>query len=315
MRQTLFFALLTITALAQTAPLRIPAEEAAKHLVKGPQPSYPQLAEQARIQGNVIFEVRIDESGSLRDIRLISGHPLLAPDAIKAVKQWKYEPIQVGGKPVTVVTDIVVTFGNEKYYTPIARQEVAFRYDFWTAEDGAEAAISQGDYPGAEEKLARAKQALATEGKHPQEQWQWLTTSGRLRALQHQYDQAEQNLQDALALESHAHESTITALSLSNLGALFAEEKKFGLARQNSSQALSIYQQNFKQADNDMTRKALGQAVVGESLRLLTIAQEQNDETEKSRQCQTLGKLQGFLSPAQLTSAGAACPSLKTDHN
>jgi len=311
MRRVVTLAFLAITAFAQTAPLRISADEAAKHLIKGPQPSYPQLAEQARIQGNVILEIRIDESGSATDIRLISGHPMLAPAAIEAVKHWKYEPIQVEGKPVEVVTDVLVTFGDRKYYAPAARAELAFRYDFWTAEEGAEAAIAQKDYAGAEEKLNRAKQVLGTDKTHLHEEWQWLATSGRLRALQQKYDQAEQYLRDALTLESHASESTVTALSLSNLGALFAEEKKFDLAHQNSSQALSIYQKNFKEARDNWTKKALGQAVVGESLRLLTIAQAQSDETEKASQCQTLGELQGFLSSSQRTAVTAACPSLR----
>lgn len=310
MRRIVLLFLLTAVAFSQTVPVRIPADEAAKHLLTGPQPPYPQMAQQARIEGNVILETGINESGAPVNIRLISGHPMLVTAAIQAVSHWKYEPILVDGKPVSVVTDVLITFGDKKHYAPAAQVELAFRYDFWSAEDAAREAIARKDYPAAEEQLNRAKQALGT-GQHPQEQWDWLTTSGRLRALQQQYDQAEQYLNQALALESHAKESTVTALSLSNLGALFAEEKKFDLAHQKSSQALSIYQSNFKQARDDGTRRALGQAIVAESLRLLKVAQAQSDETEKAGQCQTLGEFQVFLSASQQASASGACPSHK----
>lgn len=114
MRRFVLAYLLTAVAFSQTNPQRIPAEEAAKHLRTGPQPAYPALAQQARIQGNVILEARIGESGSLADIRMIAGHPMLVPAAIEAVRHWKYEPFQVGGKPVSVVTDILITFGDNK---------------------------------------------------------------------------------------------------------------------------------------------------------------------------------------------------------
>lgn len=302
--------LLTAVAFSQTNPQRIPADEAAKHLLTGPQPAYPALAQQARIQGNVILEARIDESGSLADIRMIAGHPMLVPAAIEAVRHWKYEPFQVGGKPVSVVTDILITFGGKKHDVQDGRTQLAFRYDFWSAEDAAYAAIARRDYPAAEQQLGRAQQALGTGGQHPQEQWDWLTTSGRLQALQQKYQQAEHYLNDALSLESHAQQSTITALSLSNLGALFADEKKFDLAYQKGSQALSIYKNNFKEARDDVTKKALGAEIVGQSLALLKIARAQSDETEKNSQCKTIGDFRDFLSASGRDSASAACPSL-----
>ena len=312
MRQILTIAVLAITGFGQTAPFRITADDAAKHLVSGPQPAYPQLAEQARIQGNVILEMTIDESGSPRNIRLVSGHPMLVTAAIQAVSHWKYEPIQVDGKPVSVVTDVVVTFGDKKYYAPAARAELAFRYEFWTAEEGAEAAIAQKNYSAAEERLQRAKEVLGADTQHLLQRWQWLTTTGRLRASQQKYDQAEQYLKDALALASNgAKESQINALSLSNLGALFADEKKFDLAYQNRSQALSIYQKNFMEARDSTVKKILGQSVAEESLRLLQVAESQNNETERNTQCRTLDEFQGFLSPTQRASAEVVCPSLK----
>src|SRR6202140_3466159 len=53
------------------------------------QPNYPPLARQARIQGDVILQAEISKEGAIENLRVISGHPMLAPAAIDAVKQWR----------------------------------------------------------------------------------------------------------------------------------------------------------------------------------------------------------------------------------
>jgi protein TonB len=117
---------LSVLALGQTAPIRIPPEVAAKHFIKTPQPQYPSAAEMARIQGNVILEIGIDESGLVSVRRLISGHPMLVPAAIQAVNQWRYEPPLADGKPTTAVTDVLVSFGDAAYYAAQGRARLAF---------------------------------------------------------------------------------------------------------------------------------------------------------------------------------------------
>ncbi len=74
------------------------------------QPAYPPLARQARIQGSVTLQAEISKDGSIQNLRLISGHPMLAPAAIEAVKQWKYKPYILNGEPVEVETTITVNF-------------------------------------------------------------------------------------------------------------------------------------------------------------------------------------------------------------
>jgi protein TonB len=74
------------------------------------QPSYPPLARQARIQGSVVLQAEISKDGSIQNLHLISGHPMLAPSAIEAVKQWKYKPYILNGEPVEVETTITVNF-------------------------------------------------------------------------------------------------------------------------------------------------------------------------------------------------------------
>jgi protein TonB len=79
-------------------------------LVHRVQPMYPPLARQARIQGTVILQAEISKDGTIENLRLISGHPMLAPSAIEAVKQWRYKPYFLNGEPVAVETQITVNF-------------------------------------------------------------------------------------------------------------------------------------------------------------------------------------------------------------
>ena len=79
-------------------------------LVHRVQPSFPPLARQARIQGSVVLQAVISKDGSIQNLRLVSGHPMLAPAAIDAVKQWRYKPYILNGEPVEVETQITVNF-------------------------------------------------------------------------------------------------------------------------------------------------------------------------------------------------------------
>jgi len=47
---------------------------------------------------------------TIQNLQLISGHPMLAPAAIEAVKQWRYKPYLLNGEPVAVETQVVVNF-------------------------------------------------------------------------------------------------------------------------------------------------------------------------------------------------------------
>jgi periplasmic protein TonB len=79
-------------------------------LIRKVQPNYPPLARQARIQGQVLLAAEISKDGTIENLHLISGHPMLAPAAIEAVKQWKYKPYILNGEPVEVETQITVNF-------------------------------------------------------------------------------------------------------------------------------------------------------------------------------------------------------------
>ncbi len=79
-------------------------------LIRKVQPNYPPLARQARIQGTVVLQAEISKEGTIQNLQLISGHPMLAPSAIEAVKQWRYRPYLLNGEPVAVETQVVVNF-------------------------------------------------------------------------------------------------------------------------------------------------------------------------------------------------------------
>jgi protein TonB len=58
----------------------------------------------------VVLKAQISETGEVASLSLISGHPLLAPAAMDAVKQWKYRPYLLNGSPVEVNTEVRVNF-------------------------------------------------------------------------------------------------------------------------------------------------------------------------------------------------------------
>jgi protein TonB len=74
------------------------------------QPKYPKDARKQRIQGPVVMQAIIGTNGDVIDLRLVSGHPLLAPAAMGAVKQWKYRPYMLNGSPIEVETMITFNF-------------------------------------------------------------------------------------------------------------------------------------------------------------------------------------------------------------
>jgi protein TonB len=79
-------------------------------LIHKVEPVYPVLAKSARIQGDVVLKAVIDKEGNIQDLQLVSGHPMLVPAAIVAVKEWHYRPYLLNGQPVEVETTVTVIF-------------------------------------------------------------------------------------------------------------------------------------------------------------------------------------------------------------
>ena len=79
-------------------------------LISQPKPVYPPLAKQAHISGVVHLRAIIGKEGNVIDLAVISGHPLLIPSAMEAVRQWVYRTTLLNGEPVEVVTQIDVNY-------------------------------------------------------------------------------------------------------------------------------------------------------------------------------------------------------------
>jgi TonB family protein len=106
----IIFVALAASQDAAQAPIQAPANSIPTFLVRKVAPVYPPLARQARIQGTVVLRIVIDKEGAVRDPQIVSGHPMLSPAAIEAVKQWRYGRYISDDKPVEVETVVRVSF-------------------------------------------------------------------------------------------------------------------------------------------------------------------------------------------------------------
>src|SRR5215813_6709065 len=91
-------------------PIRVGGDVREPRPVKMVPPIYPMLASKARVSGIVVLEATITQKGTVEEIRVISGHPLLIEAAIACVKQWQYEPTLLNGSPVAVILTAKVRF-------------------------------------------------------------------------------------------------------------------------------------------------------------------------------------------------------------
>jgi protein TonB len=90
--------------------VRVGGQVQAANLIRRIVPTYPALAKQARISGTVRFNAIIGKDGTIQNLQLVSGHPLLVQSATDAVKQWLYKPTLLNNEPVEVITTIDVNF-------------------------------------------------------------------------------------------------------------------------------------------------------------------------------------------------------------
>ncbi len=93
---------------------RITAEVRQPVLIRAVRPGYPEDARKARTSGLVIAEALIEKDGSVSSVKvLFAAHPAMGDSAIRAIKQWKYEPATRNGRPVRVYFQITVTFTSD----------------------------------------------------------------------------------------------------------------------------------------------------------------------------------------------------------
>ena len=92
-----------------SGPIRVTRLSEA-NLIRKVEPVYPPMARSARVQGVVEFTAIISKEGNIEHLQLVRGHPLLVNAAREAVLQWRYRPTLLNGRPVEVITDIIVKF-------------------------------------------------------------------------------------------------------------------------------------------------------------------------------------------------------------
>jgi TonB family protein len=90
--------------------LRVDSATQAARVIRKVMPQYPPIARQARIQDHVILNAQIGPDGTMQNLAVVSGHPLLRQAALEAVRQWVFQPTLLNGQPVPVVTQIDINF-------------------------------------------------------------------------------------------------------------------------------------------------------------------------------------------------------------
>jgi len=99
---------------APDGPLPVGGEVQPARLIHAMLPSYPQIARANRVAGEVTLDALVDETGTVKDVKVITGPLLLREAAKDAVRRWKYEPARLDGKPTAVHLTVTVKFQNNQ---------------------------------------------------------------------------------------------------------------------------------------------------------------------------------------------------------
>jgi periplasmic protein TonB len=91
-------------------PVVLAEDLADAHVSYRVQPVYPYAARRKGVEGAVVLQVSVNTDGSVGSVRVLSGNTQLAPSAVEAVKQWRYEPYYASGQPVVFQTQVTVRF-------------------------------------------------------------------------------------------------------------------------------------------------------------------------------------------------------------
>ena len=106
----LLSSLLWATVAYGQAPKKVSKAEALSAITSKVPPEYPAVAKQLRIEGAVDLEATVAEDGTVEDVAIVSGNPVLTKPAAAALKKWKFTPFTDGGKAVKAVAPVSMTF-------------------------------------------------------------------------------------------------------------------------------------------------------------------------------------------------------------
>jgi len=99
-----------VVAKPPAGPVRVSSGTIAGMAISKPDPIYPPIAKAAHVQGAVILHAIISKQGTIENLVIVSGPPMLANAARDAVMRWRYKPYLLNGEPVEVETSITVNF-------------------------------------------------------------------------------------------------------------------------------------------------------------------------------------------------------------
>lgn len=253
---------------AQTAPdsgtlPTIAPDEAKQNLVTFFQPDYPPLAKAAQIVGIVRASIEVDEDGHVRNVKLISGHPMLATAAVQAIRKWKYKPFQVGGKLAAVQTEVQVSI-PEKIDQADVDKERKFQDAYWPNERAARDAMKNHDFASAEAKLLLAKAAAEERGDA-----KWLELAdvlsmlGTIKLQQNHLDEAETFYKDSLTVhEKHQRPDEAEVAGVQEqLGLLYIRAGQPEKAEPFLQQSVQSYEARIEQTSMPEAKAGYGQSL------------------------------------------------------
>jgi protein TonB len=94
--------------MASIEPVKLQESEVRALLLQGADPQYPPNA--VGLRGSVTVQVLIGRDGSVQDAKFLQGSLVFARVALDAVKQWRFKPYSMNGRPVSVQSVITLSF-------------------------------------------------------------------------------------------------------------------------------------------------------------------------------------------------------------
>ncbi|MGO9086971.1 MAG: TonB family protein [Candidatus Sulfotelmatobacter sp.] len=135
-------------SVAEDKPERIEPDVAGRNLTKKVDPAVPPLAKAVGVGGTVVLDIVIDRTGKVSSVSVVSGHPMLAPAFVEAVKKWEYTPFLKDGQPILVTTRVEWTVASPQY----SESQAKALKDYYPAFRSCYDLVKQGKGTDAEQK-------------------------------------------------------------------------------------------------------------------------------------------------------------------